>query len=148
MTTLPKPTSRTALALAGVASALSVAGCYTGHALSRDRLAELSIAQDPAQVRSIETDDKERIPVTNETVIVVTDDDGLQHPLQAFTFQVSSTQLVAPEQDLILSLQNIEGVQVRRISTLATLGLIGIGIGTAATAGVIAIATAGDQSFD
>ena len=128
--------------------ALAVSGCYTGHTIDRKKLFELSNASEPSQVLSIEDADGESIPVTKDTVVVVTDTDGLQHPIQAFTYQVSSTQLVAPEVDLILGLSAIEGVEVRQLSTMATLGLVGVGLATVAAAGFTAIATAGDDSFD
>lgn len=129
-------------------TALTVSGCYTGHGIDRQKLLQLSNASEASDITSIEDEDGDTVPVTTETIVVVTDDDGLEHPIQAFTYQVSSTQLVAPEADLILGLSSIERVEVRQLSTLATLGLVGIGIATVATAGVAAISTAGDSSFD
>ena len=134
-----------AIATLGV---MTSTGCYTGHGIDRQKLLQLSNASEASDVTSIEDEDGDTIPVTTETIVVVTDNDGLQHPIQAFTYQVSSTQLVAPEADLILGLSSIEKVEVRQLSTLATLGLVGVGIATVATAGVAAIATAGDSSFD
>lgn len=137
-----------AMILISMMGVMTATGCYTGHAVTKQKLIELSNAQDASQVSSVENEDGEAVPVTPETMVVVYDNDGLQHPIQVFTFQVSSTQLVAPEVDLILGLASIERVEVRQLSTMATLGLVGVGIATAATAGVAAIATAGDGSFD
>ncbi len=128
--------------------AVCATGCYTGHGIDRQKLLQLSNASEASEVTSVEDEDGETLPVTTDTIVVVTDNAGLQHPIQAFTYQVSSTQLVAPEADLILGLASIERIEVRKLSTLATLGLIGVGVATAATAGVAAIATAGDSSFD
>ncbi len=122
-------------------------GCYTGHAISLDKLREVSNEVERGTVE-METDEGETVPVTPETMLVVTDNDGLRHPLLPFSFQVSNTQLVAPEQDLILGLSTIEGIEVRRVSTIATVGLVAIGLVAAGSMAATVLLTAGDESFE
>jgi len=121
-------------------------GCYTGHAISMDKLREVSNDVERGVVE-IESEEGTTLPVGPDTVLVVTDNDGLRHPLQPFTYKVSSTQLVAPEQDLILGLSTIEGVEIRKLSAVATIGLVAIGLATVGTMAVLVFATAGDSSF-
>ena len=135
------------LALLLAATLATGTGCYTGHAVALDKLREVT-ADVERGIVEIETEDGETLAVGPETVLVVVDNDGLRHPIQPFTYKVSSTQLVAPEQDLILGLSTIEQVEVRMLSTAATVGLVAIGLATAGTMGVLVFTTAGDESFE
>jgi hypothetical protein len=109
---------------------VSAAGCYTGHAVGPDKLSAFS-NEIESGIIDVETEEGGTVQVGPETGVLVTDIDGLKHPIQPFAFKVSSTQLVAPEQDLILPLDTIELIEVMELSTVGTLGLVGLGIGTA-----------------
>ena len=138
---------RPVLAAVLVTALLGGTGCYTGHAITRDKLQTLSNDVEPGIV-DVEADDGEVIPVGSDTTVVVTDNDGLRHRLRPFTFKVSQTQLVAPEQDLILGLDTIDVVEVRQISTVATLGMVGVGVATVGAVAASVVLTAGDDSFE
>ena len=136
-----------AVATSLLLAALAGPACYTGHAIDRAGLAQLAANADGERVTAVQDAHGASILVDEQTVLVVSDDDGLEHPVRAFSYEVSATQLVAPEADLILGLDSIASIEVRDLSTLATLGLVGAGLATAATMGVVVVATAGDDSM-
>ncbi len=142
-TTLRALSMTAALCLACAAAA----GCYTGHAVDRQVLVQMSVASTADAVTSVQDQEGATVPVTANSVVMVTDNDGLRHALQAFSFEVSQTQLVAPDADMILGLSTIERIEVRQLSTASTLGLVGVVVASAATAAGLLVATAGDNSM-
>lgn len=119
--------------------------CYSGYAIQRD---QLNAVQSGVKERSVEVEsiDGEKLMVTEGTSIDVTDQDGLSYRLQPFNFKVTQTQLVAPEQDLVLPLGFIDRIEVRKLSTLGTVGLVGVGVAASAAIVVGIAATAGEDT--
>jgi len=119
--------------------------CYSGHAIQRDQLTAVqsSVKERAVEVQTVEG---KKLTVTESTPIEVTDQDGLSYRLQPFTFKVTKTQLVAPEQDLVLPLGFIERIEVRKLSTLGTVGLVGVGAAASAVIVIGIAATAGEDT--
>jgi hypothetical protein len=120
-------------------------GCYKGYAIKPDELGKVQSGSESRSVKvvSSETDDLE---VTDGTTIQITDRDGLTYPLQPFNFKLTATQLVAPEQDLVLPIGTIDRVEVRKLNTLGTVGLFALGVAAAAGIVIGIAATAGEDT--
>jgi hypothetical protein len=74
------------------------------------------------------------VPVSTANALYVVTNGGGLHRVTPFNFVMSDTQLVSPEYDLLLSLNEVEGAQVKQFSAWKTFGTIGavsaIAIGT------------------
>jgi len=64
------------------------------------------------------------IPVSTSNAINVVTNNGDQRRVTPFNFMMSEQQIVAPEYDLLLSLDNVKGAKVREFSTWKTVGTI------------------------
>jgi hypothetical protein len=75
-----------------------------------------------------------KVPVSTSNAINVVSNGGEEFRVTPFNFRMSKKQLVSPEYDLLLSLDRVEGAQVRQFSTWKTIGTI-VGV-SAATIGM------------
>jgi hypothetical protein len=66
----------------------------------------------------------ERVPVSTANAMNVVTEDGESFRVTPFNFMMSQQQLVSPEYDLLLSLDEVEGGEVREFSTWKTVGTI------------------------
>jgi hypothetical protein len=124
---------------------LGSTGCYKGYAIKQDELGKVQSGAESRTVK-LSSEEGEELEVSDGTGIQITDRDGLTYPLQPFGFKLTATQLVAPEQDLVLPIGTIDRIEVRKLNTLGTVGLFGLGV-LAATGIVIGIAaTAGEDT--
>ena len=64
------------------------------------------------------------VPVSTSNAINVVTNEGNKRRVTPFNFMMSEQQLVAPEYDLLLSLDNVKGAKVREFSTWKTIGTI------------------------
>lgn len=122
-----------------------VQGCYSGYAIKREDLAKLQSGTKERAVK-LEAEDGEELVIVEGTGIEVTDQDGLSYRLQPFGFKVTSTQIVAPEQDLVLPLGFVDRVEVQKLNTWGTVGLFGLSVAAAAGMVVGIVATAGEDT--
>lgn len=65
-----------------------------------------------------------RVPVSTANPVNVVTKDGETFRVTPFNFMMSDQQLVSPEYDLLLSLDRVEGGEVRQFSTWKTVGTI------------------------
>lgn len=65
-----------------------------------------------------------RVPVSTANSLAVVTNDGGTHRVTPFNFVMSESQLVSPEYDLLLNLNDVEGAQVKQFSTWKTVGTI------------------------
>jgi len=122
-----------------------LSGCYSGYQVKVEDLARIGSETQERGVKLTSTSGEELV-VEEATGVEVHDHDGLTYRLQPYTFKLTSTQLVAPEQDLVLPIGTIDRVEIRKLNALGTIGLVGLG-GAAATGIVIGIAaTAGEDT--
>ena len=120
-------------------------GCYTYHSIAASNLASLSDKAERGTVE-VENEDGDQIVVQPESAIDVFDNDGLRHRIRPFAFTVTGSQLIDSEQDLVLGLDMIESVQVLELSTVGTLGLVGVGLAGLGTMAGIVVLTAEDTT--
>lgn len=66
----------------------------------------------------------EAVSVSLSNAISVYTEDGADYRVTPFNFTIGTTQLVAPDYDLLLSRQSIAGAEVEEFSTGKTVGLI------------------------
>ena len=75
----------------------------------------------------------ESVPVSTANGVTVLTTDDQEHRVTPFNFIMSAGQLVSPEYDLLLGLDNVEGAEVKEFSTLKTvIAVVGV---TAVTVG-------------
>ena len=81
------------------------------------------------------------VPVSTSNPISVVTDTGEEFRVTPFNFEMSQTQLVSPEYDLLLSLDRVKGAQVRQFSTWKTIatfaGAAAVSVGTFVTIGAL-----------
>ncbi len=65
-----------------------------------------------------------KVPVSTANAINVVTTDGEQRRVTPFNFMMSEQQIVSPEYDLLMSLDNVKGAKVREFSTWKTVGTI------------------------
>lgn len=65
----------------------------------------------------------EQVPVSTANPVNVVTQDGQNYRVTPFNFMMSEQQIVSPEYDLLLSLDEVEGGEVREFSTWKTIGL-------------------------
>ena len=65
-----------------------------------------------------------RVPVSTSNALNVVMENDETRRVTPFNFMMSEQQLVAPEYDLLVSLDNVKGAQVREFSTWKTIGMI------------------------
>ena len=65
-----------------------------------------------------------RVPVSTANPVNVVTEGGETYRVTPFNFMMSDQQLVSPEYDLLLSLNNVKGGEVREFSTWKTVGTI------------------------
>lgn len=120
-------------------------GCYSGYAVKSEDLSKIqSGVEDRAAV--LATVGGGEVIVTEGTAIQVVDHDGLSYKLQPYTFKTTASQLVAPEQDLVLPLGTIDRVEVRKLNALGTVGLFALGVAAGAAIVIGIVATAGEDT--
>ena len=121
-------------------------GCYNTYHLERDDFVQLQRAEED-QDAVVKTREGASLRVTTDTPLYVRSDGGRRYPITPYNFLVSSSQLVAPDRDYILMVDQLESYEVDVPSTGKTIALIGAGV--AAVTGLIigVIATSGKKSF-
>ena len=102
-------------------------GCYNTYNLS---LEELGKAQEggTAEAGKVKAVTGEEIVVTRNTKIGVTDRNGAYLPVSPFNFTLSRNQLIAPDEDLLIAVPNIETGNVKQISGGKTALLVAGGV--------------------
>jgi hypothetical protein len=80
----------------------------------------------------------ERVPVSTANPVNVVTKSGEQFRVTPFNFMMSEQQIVSPEYDLLLSLDEVEGGEVRQFSTWKTVGTI-VGVSAVAVGTFVGI---------
>ncbi len=78
-------------------------------------------------IKRVEEDDLRGctlVPVSTVNALTVLTADGRRERVTPFNFAMDEVQLVSPEYNLLLSLDNVEGAEVREFSTWKTVGTI------------------------
>lgn len=99
-------------------------GCYNTYSVSMDEFKKIQEA-DGAEFKLIKTEDGKEITITENSRVGVKDINGRYYPISPFNFTINSTQLVAPDEDLLLSSKAIEDANVKLVDPTNTALLIG-----------------------
>jgi hypothetical protein len=88
------------------------------------------------------------VPVSTSNPIRVVTEGGQEFRVTPFNFEMSQTQLVSPEYDLLLSLDQVKGAEVREFSTWKTIATIaGATVASVGTFVAISAAAPDDAGF-
>lgn len=99
-------------------------GCYNTYSVS---LQELGKAQETAGRSSavkLKTETDEEVVVTESSKIGVTDAEGTYHAISPFNFTLTSSQLVAPDEDFLIPVSAIKTGNVKVVSGSKTTWLV------------------------
>jgi hypothetical protein len=102
-------------------------GCYNTYNVSLEELGKATEGGVNNAVK-MATAQGEEVVVSENTKIGVTDKNGTYHAVSPFNFSLSSRQLVAPDEDLLLGVDEIESGNVKLVSGSKTALLVGLGV--------------------
>lgn len=116
-------------------------GCYNTYNVTLDELGKAAEGGTNASVK-VATAEGEEVVITENSRIGVTDEEGTYHAISPFNFTITPGQLVAPDEDLLLSRSSIDSGNVKVISGTKTtlvvaagfLAVLGVGLAVAFTA--------------
>ena len=118
-------------------------GCYNTYTVSMDELKTIQ-ESDGATFKSIKLSDESEVTVTENSRIGVVDVDGAYYPISPFNFTISDLQLVAPDEDLLLSRKQIDHANIKLIDPTMTSVLVG-GTVVALIASVLVVVLTPDE---
>jgi len=119
-------------------------GCYNTYSVNLEELGKATEGGQNNAVR-MATAEGEEVVVSENTKIGVTDKGGDYHAISPFNFTLSSRQLVAPDEDLLLGVDEIETGNVKLVSGTKTALLVTIGVLVLAGAGAGIALTADER---
>jgi hypothetical protein len=121
--------------------------CYNTYNLKQDDFAELQRIEEGEQ-KVVETNQGQSLSVTRDTPLYVRSEGGRRYPITPFNFHMTASQLVAPDRDYILMLNQLKSYEVDVPSTGKTVALISLGAAAAAGLIIGLIITQGEKSFN
>ena len=119
-------------------------GCYNTYNVP---IKELAKAQEggEASVVEVKAASGETIAVSKNTKIGVQDKSGSLVPISPFNFTLGPTQLIAPDEDLLISRNAIQNGYVKQVSTGKTVLLVVLGLGAIIGGGLFVALTAEEE---
>ena len=118
-------------------------GCYNTYTVSMDELKTIQ-ESDGATFKTIKIGEEKEVTVTENSRIGIVDMEGDYYPISPFNFTISDLQLVAPDEDLLLSRKQIDHANIKLIDPTMTTVLVG-GTVTALIAAVLVVVLTPDQ---
>lgn len=139
------------MAIASIALTTQI-GCYNTYTISKSELAKLESSVERVEVVEVladcpttpvasdgegqtephgegSTDGCTRVPVSTVNAVSVLIEDGSRRRVTPFNFVMDDVQLVSPEYNLLVQLDQVQGAQVQEFSTWKTVATIaGIGL--------------------
>ena len=116
-------------------------GCYNTYTVKMDEFRKIQ-ESDEDSFKTIKTDDGQEITITENSRIGVTDTSGKYYPISPFNFTLNQRQLVAPDDDLLISTKRIKNTNVKLINpTTTTLLIVGAALTLVGAAVGITVAT-------
>lgn len=97
--------------------------CYTSYRISNDELQNLTSGHIAERVE-LQAETGETVEVRATSPIEVVDAEGRNHSVSPFNFSFDNSGLVAPDYDLFLPAQEVEGARVFEFAKGRTIGLI------------------------
>lgn len=124
----------------------SLSACYNTYQIPKDDFVKLQRVEEGDGVL-VKAQDGAQLEVTRQSSLFVKSETGRRYPITPFNFKVTSSQLVAPDRDYILMLDQLKAYEVDVPSAGKTAALIGAGAAVAAGLIVILVLTSGEKSF-
>lgn len=136
--------ARKALAAVTALALVAQTGCYNTYNVT---LEELAKAQEGGNNNAVEvvTDGGEKIVVSENSKIGVTGKDGEFYSVSAFNFTLTRAQLVAPDEDLLLTRDAIDTGNVKLVSGTKTTLLVAAGVAALVGVGIFIAVSAPDK---
>lgn len=98
-------------------------GCYNTYSLQQEEFSKLQRADESGNSKVSSKAGKE-LTVTRDSSLFVRSEGGRRYPITPFNFKVTNSQLVAPDRDHILMLDQVKSYEVDVPSTNKTIALI------------------------
>ena len=119
-------------------------GCYNTYNVP---IKELAKAQEGGEAAAVEVKAAtgEVIAVSKNTKIGVRDKNGGLLPISPFNFTLGRAQLIAPDEDLLISRSAIQSGYVKQVSTGKTVLLVVLGLGAIIGGGLFVALTAEEE---
>ncbi len=135
---------RKGIALVTAALLSSQFACYNTYNVA---LEELALAQEGGESSTVtmKTQEGEAVIVTENTKLGVADLQNKYYSISPFNFTLTSAQLVAPDEDLLLARESIQTGKVKQVSGLRTGLLVAAGVILAVGATVFLTVTADEK---
>jgi hypothetical protein len=93
----------------------------------------------------VTTGSGEKVVVSENSKIGVTDKSGTYHAVSPFNFTLTRAQLVAPDEDLLLTRDEIDTGNVKLVSGTKTALLVAAGVAVLAGVGIFVAVTAPEK---
>lgn len=136
--------ARKALAAVAALALVAQTGCYNTYNVTLDELAK---AQEGGSINAVEvqTGNGEKVVISENSKIGVTDKAGVYHAVSPFNFTLTRAQLVAPDEDLLLTRDEIDTGNVKLVSGTKTALIVAAGVAVLAGVGVFVAVTAPER---
>lgn len=136
--------ARKALAAVTALALVAQTGCYNTYNVT---LEELSKAQEGGSNNAVEvqTSDGEKVVISENSKIGVTDTAGDYHAVSPFNFTLTRAQLVAPDEDLLLTRDEIDTGNVKLVSGTKTALVVAAGVAVLAGVGIFVAVSAPER---
>ena len=116
-------------------------GCYNKYSVKLEEFQKIQESYD-ASFKEVKTTNNVSVTITENSRVGVTSKSGRYYSISPFNFSVNQNQLVAPDEDLLLEMKDIESMNVKVIDpTSTTLLLAGAVVALVGAAIGITLAT-------
>ena len=99
-------------------------GCYNVHTVSLEEFGKAQEGGGTALV-SMKTESGQELVVSENSRIGLVTSEGKYLPISPFNFTMTSQQIIAPDQDLMLQRSLVQTAQIKEISTEKTTAVVG-----------------------
>ena len=106
-----------------IAAFFLFSGCYNTYSLEREEFSKLQ-RPDESGTAKVSSKKGADLTVTRDSSLYVRSEGGRRYPITPFNFKVTSSQLVAPDRDHILMLDQVRSYEVDIPSANKTIALI------------------------
>ena len=130
------------MSLALIISLLTLqTGCYNTYSVKLKEFQKIQESYD-ASFKIVQTTNDISVTITENSRVGVTSKSGRYYPISPFNFSVNENQLVAPDEDLLLEMKDIESMNVKIINPTSTSLLVaGVAVALIGAAVGITLAT-------
>ena len=117
---------RKSLSLCLIVALLSFqTGCYNTYSVNLEEFQKIQESYDTS-FKTIKTKSNIEVQINENSRVGVTSKSGRYYPISPFNFSINPNQLVAPDEDLLLEMSEIESMNVQLINpTMTTLLVVG-----------------------